>query len=31
MATYAHADILHVCMLAAMFNDETYEESKGVS
>ena len=25
MAACAHADILHMCMLAAMFDDRTYK------
>ena len=31
MAACTHADLLHMCMLAAMFNDKTYKESKGTS
>ena len=31
MAACAHADVLQVCMLAAMFDDKTYKESKGAN
>ena len=30
-AACAHAEVLHMCMLAAMFDDRTYKESKGAS